>query len=70
MAGMATMAERGIRWFDTEPEAAERALRQAGLVGLVDELADGVVEEEGRWRVAQDLAEAGRRAEEADTPTQ
>lgn len=65
VAGMAKVAGRGIRWFDTEAEAIDRYLRQSGLVGLVEpggpELADAVVEESGRWRVAQDPASFAQR---------
>lgn len=61
VVGMAKVAARGVRWFDSEDEAAERALRQAGLAGLVDDLADAVVEEDGRWRAAQDPATFAQR---------
>lgn len=69
VAGMAKVAGRGVRWFDTREEAADRALRQAGLSGLVPDLADSVVEGgeadgddgAGRWRVAQDPATFAQR---------
>lgn len=65
VAGMAKVAERGIRWLDSQEEAAERFLRQSGLLGLVDpggpESIGSVVEDGGRWRVAQDPATFGQR---------
>ncbi len=60
VAGVAKVAAKGIRWFDSEADAAERFLLQAGLNGLVDAdhpaLDGAVVEDSGRWRVAQDPA--------------
>ncbi|MGF1596391.1 MAG: alpha/beta fold hydrolase [Acidimicrobiales bacterium] len=58
-AGMAAVADRGVRWFDTRPEAVERARRMAGLdAALVDDdhpaLTGAVVTVGGRWRLAQD----------------
>ncbi len=65
VAGMAKVAERGIRWFDSEHEATERFLRQSGLAGLVEpggpESIGSVVEDGGRWRTAQDPATFGQR---------
>ncbi len=65
VAGMARVAERGVRWFDTEAEAVDRFLRQAGLVGVVDEdhpaTVGAVVQEDRRWRVAQDPATFAQR---------
>ncbi len=71
IAGMARVAERGIRWFDTRADAEQRYLRQAGLDGIVEpdadrpELAGAVVGEDGpdgaRWRVAQDPATFAQR---------
>jgi len=65
VAGMAKVAERGVRWFDSEQEATERFLRQSGLLGLVEpgglESLGSVVEDGGRWRVAQDPATFGQR---------
>ncbi len=65
VAGMARVAERGVRWFDSEAEALERYLRESGLAGVVEadrpEAAGGVVEEGGRWRVAQDPATFAQR---------
>lgn len=58
VAGMARVAAKGIRWFDAAEEAVDRFLLQSGLAGLVDRdhpsTAGAVVEEGGRWRVAQD----------------
>ncbi|MDH3679038.1 MAG: alpha/beta fold hydrolase [Acidimicrobiia bacterium] len=63
VAGMARVAERGVRWFDSRADAADRLRRQAGLDGLVDDdhpaVTSGVVEDpsgSGRWRPAQDPA--------------
>jgi len=56
--GMAKVAAKGIRWFETREQAAERFLRQSGLVGLVDtshpSVEIGIAKVDGRWRVAQD----------------
>lgn len=58
VAGMAKVAQRGVRWFESRTEAVERYLRQAGLDGLVDHdheaVVDAVAEDDGRWRVSQD----------------
>lgn len=65
VAGMAKVAGRGVRWFDTEAEAVDRALRQGGLAGLVGPdhpAARGVaVEGDGGWRAAQDPATFAQR---------
>lgn len=65
VAGMAAVAGKGIRWFDTEAEAVERFLRQAGLAGVAGPdhpaTTDAVVESDGRWRVAQDPATFAQR---------
>ncbi len=65
VAGMAKVADRGVRWFDNEAEATERFLRQSGLSGLVEpgdrETVGSVVEDGGRWRLAQDPATFGQR---------
>ncbi len=65
VAGMAKVAGSGTRWFDTEPEASERFLRQSGLHGLVEpgdpETIGSVVEDGGRWRLAQDPGTFGQR---------
>ena len=69
-AGMAKVAERGVRWFETRDEAIARFLRMAGLDGLVeadhpavanavvDSPAPGMASPPGlaRWRLAQDPA--------------
>lgn len=66
VAGVAKVAAKGIRWVDGEAEAVERFLRQAGLAGLVgpdhSAVTDAVVEEGGRWRVAQDPATFAQKA--------
>lgn len=58
VVGMAKVASKGVRWFDTRDEATDRFLLQSGLKGIVDldhpAVATGVVAEDGRWRVAQD----------------
>ncbi|MEV0393979.1 alpha/beta fold hydrolase [Polymorphospora rubra] len=60
LARMAALAGRPVSWFPSRAEAAARYLRVAGLAGLVDE-ADpvvdaGLVERDGRWRLAMDPA--------------
>ena len=49
-----------IRWFATREEAVERFLRVSGMVGLADTASPvvqaGIVEEDGRWRLAADPA--------------
>lgn len=66
VAGMAKVAAGGVRWFDSEAEAIERFLRQAGLAGIVESdhpaTADAAVEQDGNWRVAQDPATFAQRA--------
>lgn len=58
VSGMAKVAAKGIRWFDSAEEAVDRFLLQSGLAGLVGRehpsVSGAVVEENGRWRVAQD----------------
>ncbi|MGH3460775.1 MAG: alpha/beta fold hydrolase [Kribbellaceae bacterium] len=58
LAKARSLAERPVSWFDSRDEAAERYLRVAGLTGLVepdDESIDaGLVEADGRWRLAMD----------------
>jgi pimeloyl-ACP methyl ester carboxylesterase len=65
VAGMAKVADRGVRWFATRDEAVDRYLRQAGLAGIVGPddpaMAGAVVDEDGRWRVAQDPATFAQR---------
>lgn len=65
VAHMARVASKGVRWFDTRDEAVARFLLQAGLHEIADgthpAVADGVVEVDGRWRVAQDPASFAQR---------
>ncbi len=76
VAGMAKVAERGVRWFPTRDEATARFLRQAGLEGVtgpggpvgpdhpavIDAVVEGVGPEAGLgWRVAQDPASFAQR---------
>lgn len=65
VVGMAKVAAKGVRWFDTRDEAVARFLLQAGLTGIVEPdhpaVAAGVVGEDGRWRVAQDPATFAQR---------
>ncbi len=60
VAGMAKMAGRGVRFFESRDEAVTRFLRVAGLDGLVDAdhpaVEHSVVETEEGWRLAQDPA--------------
>jgi len=57
---MEAVADRGIRWYTSHTQAADRFLRQAGLVGLIESdhpaINDAVVETTDGWRVAQDPA--------------
>ncbi len=59
VAGMAKVAAKGVRWFDTREEAVDRFLLQAGLAGVVDNthpsIATGVgFGPDGKWSVTQD----------------
>lgn len=61
VAGVAKVAEKGVRWFDTKAEAEHRFLLQSGLMAVgadhptaVTALVDSVVSGESGWRVAQD----------------
>ncbi|HEU4543696.1 MAG TPA: alpha/beta fold hydrolase [Jiangellaceae bacterium] len=60
LARVRGLAERPVAWFDSQEEAASRYLRVSGLAGLLapDSPATGagLVEEGGRWRLAQDPA--------------
>lgn len=65
VAGMASVAGRGVRWYPTRDEAVARFLRLAGLDGVVDPkhpatvgaVVAGLGEDLDRgWRVAQDPA--------------
>jgi len=53
-------ARSPVRWFKTRDEAAQRFLRATGLAGLVDPdsecVARGIVECDGRFRLAMDPA--------------
>lgn len=52
------LARRPVAWFDSRDEAAARHLRVSGLAGLLDPddpaVAAGLVQEDGRWRLALD----------------
>ncbi len=52
------LAERPVAWFDSREEAVARHLRVSGLAGLLtpDDPAinPGLIEENGRWRLALD----------------
>jgi pimeloyl-ACP methyl ester carboxylesterase len=63
VAGVAKVAAKGVRWFDTREEAEARFLLQSGLSAVgadhptaVAALEDAVAEGDGGWRVAQDPA--------------
>lgn len=70
VAGMAAVAARGVRWFPTREDAAERFLRMAGLAGVsgpdgevgtdhpavVTGVTAGEGADAGRWRLTQDPA--------------
>ena len=57
-AQAAKLVEAPVRRFETRGEAVERYLRVSGLAGLVDPdspaAASGIVEHDGRWRLAAD----------------
>jgi pimeloyl-ACP methyl ester carboxylesterase len=52
------LAERPVTWFDSRDEAAARYLRVSGLAGLLaaddPAVAAGLVQQDGRWRLALD----------------
>lgn len=52
------LARKPVAWFGTRDEAAARFLKVSGLQGLVDPAAavvdHGLVEQDGRWRLAVD----------------
>jgi pimeloyl-ACP methyl ester carboxylesterase len=54
------LARAPVRWFDTQAEAIDRYLKVSGLIGLLDtaciEATSGVVEVEGRFKLASDPA--------------
>ena len=58
LAQAAKLAATPVRWFETRDEAVERFLRVSGLTELVDPgspaVATGIVEVDGRWRIAAD----------------
>ncbi len=70
-AGIAKLIDLPVRWFDTEREARERFVLVTGLKGIADPASDfagtGVVEENGKWRLAADNRAA--MVAYADTPT-
>ncbi len=57
-AQAAKLAAAPVRWFESRHEAVERFLRVSGLAGLVEPdslaAASGIVESDGRWRLAAD----------------
>lgn len=57
-AGMAKLIDMPVRWFDSDAEARARFVLVTGLKGIVDPDSDlahtGVVEENGKWRLAAD----------------
>jgi pimeloyl-ACP methyl ester carboxylesterase len=62
--GRATaLSQKPVTWFDTRDEAAARFLKVSGLLGLVDPagvvVGQGIVENDGRWRLAMDPATFG-----------
>jgi pimeloyl-ACP methyl ester carboxylesterase len=65
VAGMAKVAGRGVRWYESREEAVGRAIRLGGLDGLVGPdhpaAVTAVAQEGGRWRVAQDPATFAQR---------
>jgi len=58
--GLRRRAGQPVRWFQTREEAAARYLRSVGLDGVVEPsgpmVSSGIVEAEGRWRLAFDPA--------------
>lgn len=70
VAGMAKVAAKGVRWFDSAEQATERFLLQAGLNGVVepdhpaitDAVSQGAGADQNRWRVAQDPATFAQQA--------
>lgn len=57
-AQAAKLAVTPVRWFESRDQAVERFLRVSGLAGLAEPdspvAASGVVEVDGRWRLAAD----------------
>jgi pimeloyl-ACP methyl ester carboxylesterase len=58
IAGIAKLIDMPVRWFDTEADARERFILVTGLKGVADPESEfastGVVEDDGRWRLAAD----------------
>lgn len=56
--GMAKVAAKGVRWFDSRDEAVDRFLLSAGLRDIVNHdhpaVDHAVAQVEGRWRLTQD----------------
>jgi pimeloyl-ACP methyl ester carboxylesterase len=58
LAQAARLAATPVRWFESRDAAVERFLRVSSLVGLAEfdspVVASGIVEVDGRWRLAAD----------------
>ncbi|WP_041289584.1 alpha/beta fold hydrolase [Kribbella flavida] len=58
LARTAALAAKPVAWFDQREDAAQRYLKVSGLQGLVDPASDavdhGLVQHDGRWRLALD----------------
>ncbi|NIK56056.1 alpha/beta fold hydrolase [Kribbella shirazensis] len=58
LARASALAQKPSAWFATRDEAAARFLKVSGLQGLVDPAGavvdHGLIEQEGRWRLAMD----------------
>jgi pimeloyl-ACP methyl ester carboxylesterase len=71
VAGMAKVAAKGVRWFDSADEATDRFLLQAGLADVADRghpateqaIAAGTGPDDGRWRVASGPGSSNLRPE-------
>ncbi|MBO4210611.1 alpha/beta fold hydrolase [Micromonospora echinofusca] len=63
LARAGALARRPVTWFASRDEAADRYLKVAGLAGLLDPadpaVDPGLVEQDGRWRLAMDPAAFG-----------
>ncbi|MBB6567690.1 pimeloyl-ACP methyl ester carboxylesterase [Kribbella sandramycini] len=63
LAKAAALAQKPITWFDSRADAATRYLKVSGLQGLVDpadeSVDQGLLEVDGRWRLAMDPATFG-----------
>ena len=61
--GIAKLIEMPVRWFKTEEEARERFVLVTGLKGIIEPTSafarSGIVEENGKWRLAADSRAAG-----------